>query len=75
MKKNIKETIFKELKVYTKKSFDEETLIADLGIDSLDFAELIIDAEETFEVIIDDNKLNDIKTVKDVILLIENSKN
>ncbi|WP_084270831.1 acyl carrier protein [Mycoplasmopsis sturni] len=75
MKKDIKETIFKELKGYTKKSFDEETLISDLGIDSLDFAELIIDAEETFEVTIDDNKLNDVKTVRDVILLIENSKN
>ncbi|VEU58774.1 phosphopantetheine-binding protein [Mycoplasmopsis gallinacea] len=70
---NTREIIIKKLQNLTKVKFNEDSLLEDLKIDSLDLAELIIEAEQAFEISIDDNKLNDVKTVKDVILLIENS--
>ncbi|WP_025755690.1 phosphopantetheine-binding protein [Mycoplasmopsis cricetuli] len=73
MKSNVKEIMFKELQKYTNTTFNMSTKISDLKIDSLDLAEMIIDAEEKYNIIIDDKKINDVKTVEDVILLIENS--
>lgn len=70
---NTREIIIKKLQNLTKVKFNEDSLLEDLKIDSLDLAELIIEAEQAFGISIDDNKLNDVKTVKDVILLIENS--
>ncbi|QIW62129.1 phosphopantetheine-binding protein [Mycoplasmopsis gallinacea] len=70
---NTREIIIKKLQNLTKVKFNEDSLLEDLKIDSLDLAELIIEAEQAFDISIDDNKLNDVKTVKDVILLIENS--
>lgn len=70
---NTREIIIKKLQNLTKVKFNEDSLLEDLKIDSLDLAELIIEAEQAFDINIDDNKLKDVKTVKDVILLIENS--
>ncbi|AKA50075.1 acyl carrier protein [Mycoplasmopsis gallinacea] len=70
---NTREIIIKKLQNLTKVKFNEDSLLEELKIDSLDLAELIIEAEQAFDISIDDNKLNDVKTVKDVILLIENS--
>lgn len=75
MNKSVKEIVLNELKKYTKKSFDENTLLAELNIDSLDLAEIIIEAEEKFGIEIADEELMKVKTINDIILLIEKSKN
>ncbi|WP_036434026.1 phosphopantetheine-binding protein [Mycoplasmopsis columboralis] len=75
MNKSVKEIVLNELKKYTKKSFGENTLLAELNIDSLDLAEIIIEAEEKFGIEIADEELMKVKTINDIILLIEKSKN
>ena len=45
----------------------------DLGLNSLDLANLACDVEEAFDVEIPDSELKNIKTVGDVIELIENN--
>ena len=49
-----------------------ESLIADdLGADSLDAVELIMALEEQFNISIDDVDADDVKTVEDVVKLID----
>ena len=45
---------------------DESDIQADLGVDSLDFVEILIQCEHTFNVKVDDEMLDDIHTVKDI---------
>lgn len=73
---SIKEIVIKEFNKLTKsKKVKESDNIKDLEIDSLDFAELIINAEEMFEIQLPDSELTNLVTVNDVILLIEKTKN
>ena len=56
--------------------FDEEmitesTSFEDLGADSLDLVELMMSLEEEFSMSADEEELTDIKTVGDVVKLIE----
>ncbi|UUM19653.1 MULTISPECIES: acyl carrier protein [unclassified Mycoplasma] len=74
MSKSVKEIVFEELKKYTKKSFNHETLLEELQIDSLDLVEIVVDAEEKFDIQIPDQELKNIKKISDIILLIENLK-
>lgn len=53
--------------------FDEDSqLLADLGFNSLDFLTIINDAEVEFDIVIDDEDLEDIVTVGDVVDLVMN---
>jgi acyl carrier protein len=45
----------------------EASFINDLGADSLDLVELIMEMEETFDIQIADNELEKIRTIKDVL--------
>jgi acyl carrier protein len=45
----------------------EAAFIDDLGADSLDLVELIMEMEETFDVQIADNELEKIRTIGDVL--------
>ena len=45
---------------------DEADIQADLGADSLDFVEILIQCEHTFNVKVEDDLLDDIHTVKDI---------
>ena len=50
---------------------DDKDLVKDLGADSLDAVELIMAIEEEFGVTISDEDGSNVKTVKDVVNLIE----
>jgi len=50
---------------------DDKDLVKDLGADSLDAVELIMAIEEEFGVTISDEDGSNVKTVKDVVSLIE----
>lgn len=39
----------------------------DLHLDSLDYAELVIDTEDTFSIRLEDEELQGIKTVRDIV--------
>jgi acyl carrier protein len=59
--------IMEQLDVTKEECVPEASFIDDLGADSLDLVELIMEMEENFGVQISDEELEKIRTVKDVI--------
>ena len=59
--------IMEQLDVTKEECVLEASFIDDLGADSLDLVELIMEMEENFGVQISDEELEKIRTVKDVI--------
>lgn len=57
-------------KKYTKEKIELNTSLKDLGMDSLDLIDLILDAEKKFGIEIPDDKLMEIKVIKDLIVII-----
>ena len=49
----------------------DAVLIADLGADSLDAVELCMTIEEAFDITIPEDKIADLKTVKDIVEFVE----
>ncbi len=70
----IQEIIVKELKVDASKVTLEASLKDDLGADSLDAVEIVMDIEDEFGVEIDDTKAEAISTVGDLVAYIEELK-
>jgi acyl carrier protein len=52
---------------------EKSRLVEDLDFDSVDFASLVMTVEEEFDGSVDESELDDIKTVGDIVTLI-NSK-
>ena len=63
----IKEIIVKNLGVKESEVTREASFVNDLGADSLDCVELVIDFEHEFGIEIDDNEAENINTVGDAI--------
>lgn len=63
--------IYQKISQYTKQKFDDSTNIKDLGIDSLDFVEMVTDFEQKFNIEITDEELMEIKTVGDILELMK----
>ncbi|MCE5281501.1 MAG: acyl carrier protein [Deltaproteobacteria bacterium] len=59
--------IMEQLDVTKEECVPEASFIDDLGADSLDLVELIMEMEETFNVQIADNELEKIRSIKDVL--------
>ncbi len=70
----IREVIVDQLGVDAEQVTLEASFIDDLGADSLDTVELIMAFEEEFDIEIPDSEAEKIKTVQDVIDLVEASK-
>ena len=65
--KKIKQIIAEQLGLNEDEILDEDSLIDDLGADSLDIVELVMAMEEEFEMEIPDEDAEKISTVKDVV--------
>jgi acyl carrier protein len=59
--------IAEQLDVEREECVPEASFTDDLGADSLDLVELIMEMEETFDIQIADNELEKIRTIKDVL--------
>jgi len=59
--------IMEQLDVTREECVPEASFIDDLGADSLDLVELIMEMEETFSIQIADNELQKIRSIKDVL--------
>lgn len=59
--------IMEQLDVTREECVAEASFIEDLGADSLDLVELIMEMEEIFDVQIADSELEKIRTIKDVL--------
>lgn len=66
-----RDEVFNAIKSKTSKSFDENTVIRDLGLDSIDMVEMIADFEDNFGISIPSSKVNSIKTIKDILDLLD----
>lgn len=67
----VKAIVVDKLGVDADKVTEEATFINDLGADSLDTVELIMDLEKEFNITIPEDKAEEIKTVGDAISFVE----
>lgn len=63
----VREIIADKLGVDVDEVVEEASLTDDLGADSLDLVDLVMVFEEEFDIKIEDEELEKIKTVKDVV--------
>ena len=68
----IKEKIVEKLGISEDKVTLEAEIIKDLGADSLDLVEMLLALEENFGVTVEDDQTENIKTVQDIVNLIDN---
>ena len=71
MFENLKQFIVEEFKVNPDDVTPEAELVGDLGINSLELADLVYLCEEKFNISIDDEDLHNFHTVGDVARYIE----
>ncbi|HHY19297.1 MAG TPA: acyl carrier protein [Firmicutes bacterium] len=68
------ELVADKLKV-EKDQITPETTFEDLGADSLDVVELVMDLEDEFDLTISDDDADKINSIGDAVAYIENNKN
>ncbi len=71
MFENLKQVLVEDLHVDAEKVTMEAELVADLGINSLDLADLVFNCEEKFNIEIKDEELQGFKTVGDIVKFLE----
>ncbi|MBQ8687371.1 MAG: acyl carrier protein [Ruminococcus sp.] len=69
----IKELIVDQLDVEEDKITMDANIQDDLGADSLDIVDLVMSVEDAFEVKIEDEDVENIKTVGDIVNFIDNA--
>ena len=74
MIEKVKELVAEQLGISKDIVTAESNIIEDLGADSLDVIEMLMTLEEEFGISIPDDKINQIKTVGQIVELIEQSK-
>ena len=67
----VKSMLVEKLGVSEDKVTLESEIIKDLGADSLDLVEMLLSLEETFGVTVTDEQTESIKTVKDIVDIID----
>lgn len=70
----VKELVAEQLGISKDTVAIESNIIEDLGADSLDVIEMLMTLEEEFGITIPDEKINQIKTVGEIVDLIEEAK-
>lgn len=68
----IKEMLVDKLGIAEDKITLDSEIIKDLGADSLDLVEMLLSLEENFGVTVSDEQTENIKTVKDIVDIIDN---
>lgn len=74
MYEQFKEILIDELQIAEDKITPEAELLNDLGVNSIDLAELILRCEETFNVTIEDEDLHSFSTVGDIVKFLESKQ-
>ena len=71
----VKAILVENLKVSADEITPESELVNDLGINSLELADLVFSCEDAFEIEIDDKSLGSFKTVADVVTYLDEITN
>lgn len=74
IEEQVKKIIAEQLGVKLEQVTDDSNLTSDLGADSLDTVELIMNLEEVLEIEIPDDESEQLKTVKEVIEFVKKIK-
>ena len=75
MFEQLKQTLVEQLSVNADDVTMEAELTGDLGLNSLELADLVYNCEEKFNIVIDDDALGNFVTVGDVVKYLEEKKN
>ncbi len=67
----IKEILVEKIGVEEAKITENASLIEDLGADSLDAVEVVMDLETEFDITIGDDEAQSLKTVKDIVSIVD----
>lgn len=67
----VKEIIAEQLCIAESEIKDDANVIEDLGADSLDVVELLMTFEDEFKVSIPDERLEELKTIPQIVSIIE----
>jgi acyl carrier protein len=67
----VKEILVDKLGIPETEITPDANFIKDLGIDSLDYAELVMEFEQTFDIKIPDSDAESLTTIKDAVVYIE----
>jgi len=70
----VKKIIAEQLCITVEEIKDDANVIEDLGADSLDVVELLMTFEDEFGVSIPDDKLEELKSIPQIVKIIEESK-
>ena len=71
MYETIKELLINEMNLEESQITPDASLIGDLGMNSLELADLIVMCEERFNVVFEDDDLAKLQTIKDVADYVE----
>ena len=74
MVEKIKQVLAEQLGIDPKTISDDANILEDLGADSLDIIEMLMTLEDEYGITIPDDKINQVKTIKEVAELIEECK-
>ena len=74
MFEELKKFLMEELRVDEDKITMEASLSSDLGVNSLELADLVYLCEEKFDIVIDDEDLHNFNTVGDIVKYLEEKK-
>ncbi len=71
IKNRIKQILIDKLGIVPSEITDDANLVKDLGVDSLDYAELVLEFEQTFNIKIPDEDAEQLGTISDAVKYIE----
>ncbi len=74
MIEEIIQTLSEQLKIEEDKISENTSVLDDLGADSLDIVELLMTLEDRYGVVVPDDEVTNLKTVKDIAEYIEANK-
>ena len=74
MFEELKNFLIEELRVDEDKITMEAALSSDLGVNSLELADLVYLCEEKFDIVIDDEDLHNFNTVGDIVKYLEEKR-
>lgn len=72
--KKVRELLADQLNKPIEKITENTRFIEDLGVDSLDMIEMLMALEEEFDISVPNDKVEKLKTVKDIVGFIESVK-
>lgn len=71
IREKVNDLVIDKLGVKPEEVLEESSLETDLGADSLDVMEIVIDAEKAFDVFISEEETEGIRTMGDIYRLVE----